>query len=83
MSDRDWTEDFAHENGNYQCACIHCGQFFFGHKRRVACKECAERTKPVLSDAECKNLVFYMGSDQMALVRAVEVSVLAKIKESS
>ena len=36
----DWTEDFAHENGNYSCLCCRCGQAFVGHKRRVICKAC-------------------------------------------
>src|SRR4051812_690306 len=43
-SGRDWVEDFTHENGNYLCRCSDCGNRFFGHKRRVTCKECA---KPV------------------------------------
>jgi len=37
---RDWEEDFKHENGNYQCKCIYCSEFFVGHKRRVICKIC-------------------------------------------
>ena len=37
----DWTEDFSHENGNYQCRCIECNSVFLGHKRRVVCKVCA------------------------------------------
>ena len=41
-SDRDWTEDFPHENGNYECVCIYCKKHFYGHKRRVVCKKCAE-----------------------------------------
>jgi hypothetical protein len=36
-----WPEDFAHENGNYQCLCCHCGVIFYGHKRRVTCKRCS------------------------------------------
>lgn len=39
--ERDWTEDVSHENGNYECKCVHCGQMFIGHKRRVCCKACA------------------------------------------
>jgi len=39
---RDWVEDFPHENGQYQCKCIHCGNFFIGHKRRVVCRACAD-----------------------------------------
>lgn len=38
---RDWREDFAHENGSYQCSCCICEQEFIGHKRRVVCKVCA------------------------------------------
>lgn len=37
----DWTEDFSHENGNYNCKCLHCGCIFVGHKRRVQCKACS------------------------------------------
>lgn len=40
--ERSWPEDFAHENGNYTCACCVCGNQFFGHKRRVVCRLCAE-----------------------------------------
>jgi len=42
---RDWTEDAAHENGEYSCTCSTCGNLFIGHKRRVTCKVChVERT---------------------------------------
>lgn len=39
-SARDWAEDFAHENGNYECSCVFCEQSFTGHKRRTVCKAC-------------------------------------------
>ncbi len=39
---RDWTEDFPHENGNYNCKCLMCGEMFIGHKRRFTCRVCAE-----------------------------------------
>lgn len=39
-SERNWKEDFSHENGNYQCTCVCCGKGFIGHKRRVVCKVC-------------------------------------------
>lgn len=48
-SERDWTEDSPHENGNYQCQCVTCKQSFIGHKRRVQCKLCAP--KPVAPDS--------------------------------
>jgi len=35
-----WTEDFPHENGNYENVCIRCESHFLGHKRRVVCKKC-------------------------------------------
>lgn len=38
---RNWTEDFGHENGNYECHCVECKQSFVGHKRRVLCKVCS------------------------------------------
>lgn len=40
----DWPDDFSHENGNYNCHCVDCGKTFVGHKRRVQCKLCAEKT---------------------------------------
>jgi hypothetical protein len=39
---RNWTEDFAHENGQYLHFCSRCGWEFVGHKRRIVCKVCAE-----------------------------------------
>ena len=43
MDARDWPEDFAHENGNYQNLCCECGKLFFGHKRRVVCRSCVKQ----------------------------------------
>jgi hypothetical protein len=43
ITERDWKEDFALENGNYECRCFECGQTFVGHKRRITCKVCAAR----------------------------------------
>ena len=40
LSERDWPEDFSHENGAYMNRCIHCSQTFTGYKRRVVCKVC-------------------------------------------
>jgi len=40
-SERDWPEDFDHENGKYQNRCMECKQTFMGHKRRVICKKCS------------------------------------------
>ena len=44
-SPKNWTEDYPHENGNYVNKCKECGEFFFGHKRRVICKECQSPAK--------------------------------------
>ena len=41
FSERDWTEDFTHENGNYLCKCSICKKDFYGHKRRPICKVCS------------------------------------------
>jgi hypothetical protein len=44
---RDWSEDFAHENGDYMCRCIKCGNSFRGYKRRIVCKWCARERAPL------------------------------------
>lgn len=47
-SDRDWTEDSSHENGNYINTCVECQKGFFGHKRRGVCKKCSTEGCDVL-----------------------------------
>ncbi len=44
-SERNWSEDFSHENGKYMRVCFACGQTFVGHKRRVQCRKCALECK--------------------------------------
>lgn len=39
---RDWPEDWSSENGRYIGKCSMCGHEFYGHKRRVICRECME-----------------------------------------
>lgn len=39
--ERHWPEDFPHENGMYECICLHCSHHFLGYKRRMCCKVCA------------------------------------------
>lgn len=46
MDDRDWPEDFEHENGNYSNTCCMCQKTFTGHKRRNVCKVCSLPTTP-------------------------------------
>lgn len=38
---RNWTEDYPHENGEYQNFCYSCNRFFVGHKRRIICRDCS------------------------------------------
>ena len=46
MSERDWTEDFTEENGNYQNDCCRCTRPFLGNKRRLVCKVCDPDVTP-------------------------------------
>lgn len=39
-AERNWPEDFNHENGQYFNRCIECDKEFMGHKRRMVCKKC-------------------------------------------
>lgn len=52
--ERDFPEDFHHENGCYQNRCIDCKQLFLGYKRRLVCKVCEAanlNTQKVMNDA--------------------------------
>jgi hypothetical protein len=40
--ERNWVQDFKHENGNYWNECMFCKKSFVGHKRRVVCKVCSD-----------------------------------------
>lgn len=52
--DRNWIEDYEHENGNYVNKCFQCGGWFNGHKRRIQCKLCASR--PSLTKEEWQRI---------------------------
>ena len=39
-----WTDDFSHENGNYVNTCVICDHNFLGHKRRIVCKKCVDKS---------------------------------------
>lgn len=43
LGPKDWPDDALKENGSYNCQCANCGSNFVGHKRRVMCRECAEK----------------------------------------
>lgn len=47
-TNRNWPEDFHLENGQYQCRCVFCYEYFRGHKRRFVCKLC-DKTTPVVA----------------------------------
>ena len=59
-SGRNWTEDFTHENGNYNNTCMYCDKNFIGHKRRIVCKLCdiQPTTQPVESVEELANELY-------------------------
>ncbi len=79
---KDWVEDFDHENGNYTCHCIQCDHYFYGHKRRVVCKQCAhpiKETDPVL---DFSDLFHYVRSVQkLSGLSDTEASTLYHIME--
>lgn len=39
--ERNWSQDFSHENGMYENICCMCTKHFLGYKRRVVCKVCS------------------------------------------
>lgn len=45
ISERNWDEDFEHENGKYHCLCTKCDRTFLGHKRRSVCKICSQKAE--------------------------------------
>lgn len=42
---KNWTEDYEGNFGGYCCKCHKCKEYFYGHKRRFVCKECANIDK--------------------------------------
>lgn len=70
MSERDWTEDFAQENGNYTNLCRECRQYFLGHKRRIACKACT----PAKAQGRAGSAVVRReGGDEITVAELIEV----------
>jgi len=62
FSDRDWSEDFSLENGNYLNKCIKCNEFFYGYKRRCICKLCKNKIEDVYAE-DCKFFDCAQGRD--------------------
>jgi len=62
FSERDWTEDFSHENGNYLNKCLKCNKLFYGYKRRCICKLCKNKIEDVYAE-DCKFFDCAQGRD--------------------
>jgi len=58
--ERNWPEDFEHENGNYVNKCGGCGEYFKGHKRRVRCKLC-DSSQDMSTDTQDTERCFHCG----------------------
>src|ERR1700678_3043486 len=59
---RSWTKEDAHlENGNYMNECCHCHRTFWGHKRRVSCRECVEAAAPTGQAGKTLEEIYFEG----------------------
>lgn len=78
--ERDWPEDFGHENGNYQNTCQTgllggCGLTFRGHKRRVICRACSQRSEKLGALIEsARASVASMGPVELAMMHAAQTA---------
>lgn len=70
-SARDWTDDLAHENGNYWNECLLCRKMFIGYKRRLVCKAC---------DAEWQAVWKTMTDEERAIHNSAVVELLAHMR---
>lgn len=44
---KDWPDDYKGGEDRYICLCADCNEQFFGHKRRVVCRQCSkDQAKP-------------------------------------
>lgn len=59
-TERDWPEDFAHENGNYGNLCCLCRMTFAGHKRRHVCRVCSLKSEP-MNAQDHQTLIAHIG----------------------
>jgi hypothetical protein len=71
--ERNWVEDYDHENGRYLNPCQTCGKNFMGHKRRITCKMCnAPAPTPAGTEAEGEDvplkLPVYYSPDEDAMI---------------
>lgn len=62
--EKDWPEDWGHENGQYYCRCMYCRDMFIGYKRRVVCKQCSSiETKQTPENPTIKHLLSCVKTD--------------------
>jgi hypothetical protein len=80
--ERNWPEDFGHENGQYVCGCLLCGLAFVGHKRRVCCKTCAEKSRHAILSEAARFLDAPHEYDQFHSV-ATQAEMAAEIREAA
>jgi len=86
--ERNWTEDFSHENGNYYCRCYECGCVFLGHKRRGVCKVCsAAPTAPPASGVSeeavkmAQDAVDYYAGYNLGHMQQIEIDYVSLARE--
>jgi hypothetical protein len=70
--DRNWEEDFSHENGKYINRCYGCELHFMGHKRRTRCKKCCVGKEE--TEKEPKDVIdfatWYSGMERNKVINA-------------
>lgn len=57
-SNRNYTEDYKLENGNYENTCIKCKLPFIGYKRRVYCKQCNVPKRELKEGEQPKEFIY-------------------------
>ena len=87
-SERDWPEDFPHENGNYWNTCIRCKKAFTGHKRRVICKRCANKRSfrdrfTVIFTVKWAHVAFVLLCIVMVLVALLAILYIRSLSKQS
>jgi hypothetical protein len=50
--ERDWVEDFKHENGQYMNRCYKCKLTFIGYRGRFVCRQCFPRPPEEVTKTE-------------------------------
>ena len=76
--ERNWPEDYPHENGCYQNKCSICGSIFLGMKRRPVCKVCYNASTPDITPDLCCGITDSVVS-QGEMFEKVEVEDFRKL----